>query len=278
MEYIHYIQQFRNPHLDAFFKFLDFFDRQEFFFILIPLIWLGVGWKSGLRLFYILFFSALSNQALKAIFAEPRPFILDPSVGIIHVSGYSFPSGAAQTAVLLAGILIVSWKNPWKWPLAISYFLLISFSRVYLGVHYPQDIIGGWLIGALLLLFYIYLYPIIEEKLEKWSSTTLFLASQFPLVFLWGIYTPVTIVTCSFAIALGWGVWIDHFYGLLLTSPKNNIESILRASVGILGMFGCYSLTLLFPDTSLFLFIRFFLLGLWISVGSHFVCRVFRRF
>lgn len=74
LEIIRFIQEFRNPILDGFFKFLDFFDRQEFFFVLIPAVWLGKGWKWGLRLFYILFLSSLTNHALKEFFLSPRPF------------------------------------------------------------------------------------------------------------------------------------------------------------------------------------------------------------
>lgn len=81
---------------------------------MIPLVWIFRGWKTGLRLYYILILSSLVNPALKGIFLSPRPFRLDPSLGIIQVSGLGFPSGAAQTAFLLGGLIVLFWNSPWK--------------------------------------------------------------------------------------------------------------------------------------------------------------------
>jgi PAP2 superfamily. len=108
------IQEFRTPVFDEFFKYLDFFDRLEFFFILIPALWLGKEWKWGLRIFYIFFLSGLANHFLKEFFLSPRPFHLDPSLAVIQVNRYGFPSGAAQTVILLSGILLNHWDNSWK--------------------------------------------------------------------------------------------------------------------------------------------------------------------
>ena len=163
LEIIRFIQEFRNPIFDGFFKFLDFFDRQEFFFVLIPAVWLGRGWKWGLRLFYILFLSSLTNHALKELFLSPRPFHIDPNVGIIQVAGNGFPSGAAQTVVLLSGLLLNFWKSSWKWSVVFFYIAFVSFSRVYLGIHFPTDILGGLASGCVLLLLYGKGFPLFEK-------------------------------------------------------------------------------------------------------------------
>jgi undecaprenyl-diphosphatase len=154
LEVINFIHQFRNPLFDEFFKFLDFFDRKEFFLVLIPILWLWLGWTTALRLSCILILSSLVNHALKEYFLYPRPFHLDSNVGIIQVNGFGFPSGAAQTVILLSGAFLVSWKSSWKWAVALTYILLVSFSRIYLGVHFPSDILGGWIVGFGLLAIY----------------------------------------------------------------------------------------------------------------------------
>ena len=221
LEIIRFIQEFRSPILDGFFKFLDFFDRQEFLFTLIPTIWLGNGWKSGLRLFYILFLSYLANLALKEVFLSPRPFHIDPSVGIIHVQGYGFPSGAAQTVILLSGLLLNFWKSHSKWAVIFVYIGFVSFSRVYLGVHFPTDILAGWGVGLTLWALYTYVRPVLETQLEKLKPLSLFLLSQFIpcLLLFWQTSASVTRWACS----NGSGYWVIHepFSGMVITSLSN---------------------------------------------------------
>lgn len=269
LQAIQWIQQFRNPIFDHFFKFLDYFDRQEFYFVLIPIVWAMRGWKSGMHLFYILILSSLTNHALKELFLSPRPFHLDAQLGIIQVKGLGFPSGAGQTVILLSGILLTTWKSPWKWAVAFVYIVAVSFSRVYLGIHFPTDILGGWVVGFGLLGIYLYLFPAIEKRLERLKPFFLFVLSQAgPLLLLLGQYTMSAVVLCSVAMGMGVGVFAMHKYSSFLTNPRTNKEVILRSLVGVVGTFGCYAMTFFVPT-----FLRFLIVGLWVSLGSEWVYR-----
>ena len=106
LEWIRAIHQFRTPFLDGFFKALNFFDRFEFFFILIPLVWALKEWRTGTKFFYILLLSNVANLTLKKAFGVPRPCLVDPSLGLLKIHEFSFPSGAAQTVILLSGLLV----------------------------------------------------------------------------------------------------------------------------------------------------------------------------
>lgn len=281
LEIIRFIQEFRNPILDVFFKFLNFFDRQEFFFILIPTVWLGKGWKSGLRLFYILFLSCLTNHTLKEFFLSPRPFHIDPSLGIIQVDEYGFPSGAAQTVILLSGLLLNFWKSSWKWPVIFFYIAFISFSRVYLGVHFPTDILGGWIVGLILWALFTYTQPILEAELEKVKPFSLFLLSQLiPILVLSWQYSPSALHTSVYtmgmgAIGIGIGLFINHSLGWSLAPSKTKKEFILRALIGVTGTFLCYFLVSLLPvpKSSFATLCKFLFLSLWITTGSLLLCR-----
>jgi membrane-associated phospholipid phosphatase len=276
LQIIQLIQQFRNPIFDAFFKFLDFFDKQEFFFVLIPAFWLGKDWKTGLRLFYILFLSSLTNHALKEMFLSPRPFHLDPTLGILQVHGYGFPSGAAQTVILLSAILLNEWKSTWKWTIAFLYIFLVSFSRIYLGLHFPSDIAAGWMIGFFLWFLYAYARPPLEKQLEKRSSLSLLLLSQVtPLLLLFFQYSPSTLRISGCAMGMGIGLFMNNARGWCLPSFHNKKECVLRALLGVVGTFFCYCLIskLSLPHSLLLTFLQFFLLGLWVATGNLLLCR-----
>lgn len=89
--------------------------------------------------------SALLNIATKQLFARPRPALWE-SIAPEHT--YSFPSGHAMGSMTLAVVLVLlAWPTRWRWITvgAMAFFvLMVGLSRVYLGVHYPSDILAGW--------------------------------------------------------------------------------------------------------------------------------------
>ncbi len=89
------------------------------------------------------------NIVLKNIFERARPDLWEQ---IVHEASYSFPSGHAMASSALAlSIVLIAWQTKWRWwavGAASVYVLFIGFTRMYLGVHYPSDILGGWLMSA----------------------------------------------------------------------------------------------------------------------------------
>ncbi|MFD0738600.1 phosphatase PAP2 family protein [Lysobacter koreensis] len=89
--------------------------------------------------------SALLNLAVKQVFARARPSLWE---SIAPETTYSFPSGHAMGSATLACVLILlAWRTRWRWPMlamGLAFMLAVGLSRVYLGVHYPSDILAGW--------------------------------------------------------------------------------------------------------------------------------------
>jgi len=151
------IQQVQSPALTALMRFISALGSELLYAPAILFTLWCLDEKRGFRFGVLLIISVWINIFLKDTFAQPRPFVIDPSVGIGSTSGYSLPSAHAQLAVCFwihaAAQLSAVFQRRTRaiWAAAISMILLISFSRVYLGVHYPTDILAGWIAGSLVL-------------------------------------------------------------------------------------------------------------------------------
>ncbi len=102
----------------------------------------------------------LINNLFKILVARPRP----DNLPLAHETSYSFPSGHSMAAVVFYGALAIWLRRKnyggryanWGWfVLAALLALLIGISRVYLGVHYPSDVLAGFLVGTVWLLIFL---------------------------------------------------------------------------------------------------------------------------
>ena len=116
------------------------------------LLWWRRGeWLPGVLALLWLWLGQLVRVAINSGIARPRP----QSSQLVHASGYAFPSGHASTSTigyaLLALLLMRLVSRRWWWVLAlvgVTVPVLVGLSRLYLGVHWPSDVVAGWAFGA----------------------------------------------------------------------------------------------------------------------------------
>jgi undecaprenyl-diphosphatase len=105
-------------------------------------------WRSLIYLLMTLFGCGVTNVVAKAFWHRVRPHLWE---GYALPQDFSFPSGHAMTSMAFAAVLIIlTWGSRWAWlilPLGSLYVGIIGWTRLYLGVHYPSDILAGWMLA-----------------------------------------------------------------------------------------------------------------------------------
>ena len=164
---LHFIQvlqdTLRGPFLDTFFLYWNYVDSLWFILFFTALITYFVNRKEGISLLFLFLLSYTVNAFLKELFHLPRPCQIDPTVGLLCFSTFGFPSGAAQMATIVAGVALFKCQKSWEKILALVFAITLCFSRIYLGVHFPTDILGGIGVGIVLLFIYLKGFPLFKN-------------------------------------------------------------------------------------------------------------------
>lgn len=167
LDLILWFQSWRTPLVETLGIALAFLGSETLYMLVMPLIYWCVDARLGRRVSLFVLMTVWLNSAVKLAFKRPRPYMVSTDVvvpeGAVDI-GYGLPSGHAQTAVTLWGSVAVEVKRRWLTLVVIAYALLMSLSRLVVGVHYLQDVVAGLLIGAVLLALYAWL----ERPLGHW--------------------------------------------------------------------------------------------------------------
>lgn len=167
-EILLWINAHASPALDAFFVSITDFGGVPFIASITAIIAAYLIYRRKYLKTFLLVAAiggaALLNLTLKLLFERARPELWER---LVVESNFSFPSGHAMGSSALAfTIVAILWNTKWRIPAIVCgalYMLTIGLSRLYLGVHYPTDILGGWLVSfawvlAVSVIVYTYVY------------------------------------------------------------------------------------------------------------------------
>lgn len=153
IEILNLIQHLRTPFLDEVMRFVTSLGNFSIAWVMLALVLILIPKtrKIGLVVMVaVILDSILCNVILKNIFVRPRPCDVNTAINLLipRPSGYSFPSGHTSASFAAVAALYFSGERKiWKAALALA--ILIAFSRMYLYVHYPTDVLGGIICGII---------------------------------------------------------------------------------------------------------------------------------
>lgn len=145
-----YVEQLRSPFLDPLFHFFDLFGKDPGYLVVGPLLYWLRRDRQTFKLVLGMMLCWLLNVILKDLIQQPRPFVTSSLTPMLIPSGTSFPSGHAQTGAFFWTSVALIYSQTWLRVVAAVSILGVGLCRIYLGVHYPHDVVAGWLLGGAL--------------------------------------------------------------------------------------------------------------------------------
>lgn len=232
IRFIQALQTF-SPALDSLMNGFTFLGRIEFYLILIPFIYWAVDRRIGVRALLILIYTDIFATSFKLLFHEPRPYWLGGVKELSAETSYGIPSSHASNSLAVGGYLMARVKQTWaRWLIGIIVFF-IAFSRLYLGVHFPQDVLFGWLIGfAMLWAFARWAKPV-RDWLDGMTIT-----SQIALGFLCSLL----MVSAGFIIRLLVSGTPDPAEWSSYSAEARNIYQFITLGGAVFGTYAGYAL------------------------------------
>lgn len=215
MEFLYLLEKIRIPGLNEFMLGITYLGDEIAFLVTAMIVFWCVDKRQGYYIMSVGFLGTIANQFLKLWFRIPRPWVKDPNFTILEAakegaSGYSFPSGHTQSSVGTFGGLAYTVKNKAVRTAAIVIAVLVPFSRMYIGVHTPQDVLVA---AAMAIVFMLVLRPVVFSKKGK--------------------YIPILLAVMA-AIAVGFLLFVE-LYAFPENIDMHNLESGRKNAYTLLG-------------------------------------------
>jgi len=238
MEFLYLLENIRIPVLNEFMLAITYLGDEIAFLVTAMIVFWCVDKRRGYYVLSVGFIGTLANQFMKLWFRVPRPWVLDENFTILEqakegAGGYSFPSGHTQSSVGTFGSIAYITKNKILRIVCIAVAVLVPFSRMYIGVHTPLDVITAAAMAVVLILG---LEPVIFGKDGKY------------IPWLLGIMTVLAIGFLCFVEFYPFPADIDPHN---MQSGMKNAYTLLGSLLGMLVVYGVDEKWLKFPTKAI---------------------------
>ncbi len=261
------LQSLSNPALDTLVRAFNFLGTEEFYMIALGAFFWCIHKQVALALVPTFLLADYASRVLKALTNVPRPYDFNSSIRNMDPQlDTSFPSAAVQGSTGFWGYLAARFNKAWLWALAVVAVALVGFSRMYLGVHYPTDVLGGIFFGALVvvILLRVDFYALARRLYSPWGLAI----TAVPLILVIGYLNTYTATTMGMLLGFVIGVAFEEKFFPFQTQGQlwQQVAKIVLGFFIVLAL--RFGLKAIFPGTDAFQFVRYAILGVATSAGA----------
>lgn len=271
LEIIRTIQSIANPFFDVLFQIFTMFGETAILISLIASIYWAYDKRFGEYIAYSSLTSMLVNGVIKDIFKAKRP-IGEEGIKTLRektATGYSFPSGHSQGAASFYGAIAIYIKKNIVYIITAGIIILVGISRLYLGVHYPRDVIFGIIFGIITASITYYLFNKVKNRLVLYMITFV-------------IFIPALSFAHSIDFIKAIGTYLGFILGIFVEKEYVNFSvegklrnKILRVIIGLIILLILKSgLKVMLPASAVFDCIRY---GVVTFVGIGVYPMIFKK-
>lgn len=215
MQFLYLLEKIRIPGLNELMLLITRLGEETAFLVVAMIVFWCIDKRHGYYVLSVGFVGTITNQFMKLFFRIPRPWVLDSNFTILEqareaASGYSFTSGHSQSAVGTFGTIATVSKKKWIRVGCIAVAVLVPFSRMYIGVHTPKDVLVA---AATAVLLIVVMRPVIYKNDGK--------------------YIPVLLAVMT-AVAAGYLAYVE-LYPFPADIDPHNLESGLKNAYTLFG-------------------------------------------
>lgn len=269
IEILKFLEQIRTEPLTLLMTTITMMAESLFVVAILAGLYWCVDKARGKRLAWFVLFNAVGNGIIKNLIQMPRPFELGVVVPIRAetATSFSFPSGHTQTATSFWYGAMLLLRTKYTYIVGSCIILLTAFSRMYLGVHWPMDVLGGIFFG---IIFTLLANKLLEESGKIKDAHLLGVSIVLLLVMIFDVDADL-----YKSVAALWGMtvgaYIEQKY-IQFEVVQNTKIQIKKIAIGIVGLIIIYLVfSKVLPAVKIVKMVKYVLLLLWITAGAPYL-------